>query len=326
MTVLVTGGTGFIGSHVVEHLLERGEYTRCLVRSAHRLRWLEGVEDIEIVEGDCTRPGTLVPALEGVDRVIHMAGATFAPSESAFFECNAAGTRNLVAACLRTGRVEQLVFLSSLAAAGPGSRERPVRESDPPRPLSTYGHSKLAAERYCLEASDRLSVRILRPAAVYGPRDTGFLPYFRLVKRGFLLELGAGEREISLCFVNDLARAVVTATDSHLDSGSVYFIADSEPYSWETVENLLCTRMGVKGRRIVVPGAVLKAAGVFGQAYGALTGQSVPINRARAAELLEKHWVCDTTAARRDLDYAPGINLKNGLYKAVLWYEQNNWL
>lgn len=138
--------------------------------------------------------------------------------------------------------------------------------------------------------------------------------------------MGTGKREISLCFVNDLAKAVVAATDSHLDSGSVYFVADSEPYSWDTVEKTLCARLGVRARRIVVPGIVLKAAGVIGQAYGALTGKSVPINRARTAELLEKHWVCDTTAARRDLGFPPGINLKNGLHKAVLWYEQNNWL
>jgi nucleoside-diphosphate-sugar epimerase len=152
------------------------------------------------------------------------------------------------------------------------------------------------------------------------------LPYFRLVKRGFLLELGRGRREVSLCYVNDVVRAIVAATDGHLDSGSVYFVADSEPYSWETVEKALCARLGVQGRRIIVPGVALKAAGVIGQAYGALTGKSVPINRARAAELLEKHWVCDTKAAQRDLDFPPGINLDNGLHKAVLWYEQNNWL
>lgn len=324
LITLVTGGTGFIGSHVTEALLSGGGRVRCLVRSPRRLRWLQGL-DIELVEGDCARPDTLGAALEGVDRVIHMAGATFAPSERAFFQSNAEGTANLVDACV-SGGVARLVFLSSLAAAGPGTRDNPVREGDPPRPLSAYGRSKLAAEQYCLDAASRLSVRILRPSAVYGPRDTAFLPYLRLIRRGFLLELGAGEREISLCFVNDLVGAIVTASDSHLDSGSVYFIADSEPYSWDTVENLLCARLGVRGRRIVIPGVVLKAAGVFGQAYGALTGKSVPINRARAAELLEKHWVCDTSAAQRDLGFPPGINLKNGLHKAVLWYEQNNWL
>lgn len=322
--ILVTGGTGFIGSHVVEALLARGERVRCLVRSAARLRWLRGL-DVEIVEGDCVHPETLGPALASVDRVIHAAGVTFAPSEAAFFRGNTEGTANLVAACTANG-VERLVFVSSLAAAGPGTSERPAVETDPPRPLSAYGRSKLAAEGICLEASSRLSVRILRPAAVYGPRDEAFLPYFRLVKRGFLLELGRGRREVSLCYVNDVVRAIVAATDGHLDSGSVYFVADSEPYSWETVEKVLCARLGVKGRRIIVPGVALKAAGVIGQAYGALTGKSVPINRARAAELLEKHWVCNTKAAQRDLDFPPGINLDNGLHKAVLWYEQNNWL
>lgn len=325
MTVLVTGGTGFIGSHLVEALLARGDDVRCLVRSPDHPRWL-ACHDIDLVAGDCLRPESLAPALAGVDRVIHAAGSTFAPTQAAFFNYNAIATKNLLDACLASGGVERFVMVSSQAAAGPGTRATPVRETDPPRPLTPYGRSKLAAERHCQAATDRLSVRILRPSAVYGPRDTAFLPYFRLVKRGFLIEFGAGKREISLCFVNDLVEGIVAVTDSHLESGSVYFVADSEPYSWETVEVLLCAQWGVRGRRIVVPGMVLKAAGVIGQVYGALTQQAVPINRARAAELLEKHWVCDTTAAQRDLGFSPGINLENGLHKAVRWYEQNNWL
>lgn len=325
MTVLVTGGTGFVGSHLVEALLARGEAVRCLVRSPRRLRWLAGL-DADIVAGDCTRPETLGPALRGVDCVIHLAGTTFAPTEGAYFEHNAGGTKNLLDACLASGAVERFVMVSSQAAAGPGTRRRPARETDTPRPLTAYGRSKLAAERHCLNAANRLSVGILRPSAVYGPRDTAFLPYFRLVKRGFLIEFGSGEREISLCFVNDLVEGIVTVADSHLESGSVYFVADSEPYSWGTVEKLLCAQWGVRGRRIVVPGLALKMAGAIGQAYGALTRRAVPINRARAAEVLEKHWVCDTTAAQRDLGFSPGINLENGLHKAVRWYEQNNWL
>jgi len=326
MSVLVTGGTGFIGSHLVEALLARGEKVRCLVRSKRKPRWL-GAMAVELVEGDCARPETLRAAVEGVEYVIHGAGCTFAPTEAAFFEVNAGGTRNLLDACLAADTVERFVLLSSQAAAGPGSRERPVRETDSPRPLSAYGRSKLEAERACLGEVDRLSVRILRPSAVYGPRDAGFLPLFRLVKRGFLLELGRGEREISLCSVNDLVACVVQATyNGHLDSGSVYFVADSEPYSWGTVERQLCAALGVSARRIIVPGMVLRMAGVVGQVYGAVTGQAVPVSRARAAEMLEKHWVCDPAAAGRDLGFSPGTNLENGLQQAVRWYEQNNWL
>lgn len=325
MTVLVTGGTGFIGSHLVEALLGRGERVRCLVRSPRKLRWLAGL-DVDIVTGDCTRPETLGPAVAGVDRVIHLAGTTFAPTEAAFFDYNAAGTRNLLEACVASGGVGRFVMVSSQAAAGPGTRTRPARETDEPRPLTAYGRSKLAAEKHCLDVAGRLSVGILRPSAVYGPRDTAFLPYFRLVKRGFLIELGTGKREISLCYVNDLVAGIVGVADSHLESGSVYFIADSKPYSWDYVEELLCAEWGVKGRRIVVPGLVLKTAGAIGQAYGALTRKSVPINRARAAELLEKNWVCDSSAAQRDLGLSSGTNLENGLHMAVRWYEQNNWL
>lgn len=325
MKILVTGGTGFIGSHVVEALAGRGHDVRCLVRSLDRPGWLAGL-DVETTEGDCTRPETLPTALRGVNRVVHVAGATFAPSRAAFFRVNTEGTRNLVDACVAAGDVERFVLVSSQAAAGPGGVGRPVQEADPPRPITPYGESKLAAERVCLSEAGRLPALIVRPAAVYGPRDRAFLPVFRLARRGILLELGFGERVVSLCYVGDLARAIVVATDSHFVSGSVYFVADSEPYAWGNVEKRLCAHWGVTGHRLVIPGIVLKTAGVIGQAYGALTGKSTPINRARAAELLEKHWVCDSTAAQRDLDFPPGINLENGLQKAVRWYEQNNWL
>ena len=261
-----------------------------------------------------------------MDRVIHAAGATWAATGKDFFTHNAQGTKNLLDACLKQQTMERFVLISSLAAAGPGTRLNPAVETAEPKPISPYGMSKLAAEKCCEAVSDRLSTVILRPSAVYGPRDTGFLPYFQLVRRGFLIEFGSGTRELSLCHVDDLVSMIVNATNGYLASGSVYFVADSEPYSWGEVESILCAAFGVKGRHIVVPEWVLKTAGVIGQAFGAVSGRTVKISRARAAELIEKHWVCDSTAAQHDLGLIPGTKLENGLLQAVRWYEQNNWL
>lgn len=295
------------------------------MRSDKNLKWLQGL-NVDIVVGDCTRRKDLDAALTGVRKVIHVAGITWATRARDFFLHNSEATGCLVDACIASGQVERLILVSSQAAAGPGTREHPRTEAMAAHPITVYGRSKLEAESRCLQAADRLSVIILRPSAVYGPRDTAFLPYFRLVKRGFLLEFGSGPRELSLCYVDDLVTVIVKVIDSHLASGSVYFVADSEPYVWNQVESATCTQMGVVAKRIVVPGMALKTAGVIGQVFGLLSGRPMMLNRARVAELLEKNWVCDSAAIRRDLGFASGMNLENGLQKAVRWYEQNNWL
>jgi nucleoside-diphosphate-sugar epimerase len=326
MTDLVTGASGFIGSHLVEALLAQGRSVRCLVRDRRRLRWLQGLP-VEIIEGDCARPDTLDVVAGGVERVFHVAGATWAATAAEFYRQNATGTLNLLQACAAAAPgLERFVLVSSQAASGPATAGRAVREHDPPRPISVYGESKLAAERYVRQFSARLPVTILRPSAVYGPRDRSFLGYFRLVRRGFLLEFGAGERHLSLCHVTDLVAGILRAADSQPASGSVYFVADSEPYSWREVEQVLCDTLGVDARRLTLPRWLLHALGALGQGVGAVSRVPVQLNRARAAELLERRWTCDTGLARRELGYASKTTLRAGLQQSVRWYEQQNWL
>ena len=164
MEVLVTGGTGFIGSHLVEALLEEDYIVRCLVRSKHKLRWLKDLP-VQLYEGDCTEPNTLMPAVEGATWVIHTAGLTNANSREAFIQQNAEGTKNLIDACIRySPDIKRFVFLSSQAAAGPSNGKDPTREEDPPSPITAYGQSKLEAE-FAVVAEKRSGFR----RRYYGP-------------------------------------------------------------------------------------------------------------------------------------------------------------
>jgi nucleoside-diphosphate-sugar epimerase len=326
MTDLVTGASGFIGSHLVEALVSQRRPVRCLVRDRQRLRWLAG-QPVEIVEGDCARRETLTEATYGVDRVFHIAGASWAATATEFYRQNATGTRNLLQACASNApQLRRFVLVSSQAASGPASGRGTVGENDPPRPVSAYGESKLAAERYAQQYRDRIPITIIRPSTVYGPRDRAFLPYFRLVRRGFLLEFGAGARDVSLCHVSDLVAGLMQAADSQSASGSVYFVADSEPYSWQRVEEMVCGILGVSAKRLILPGWMLYVIGSLGQVFSAVSRVPVQLNRARAAELLERRWVCDTSLARRELGYESRTTLEAGLRQLVRWYEQENWL
>ena len=324
---LVTGGTGFIGSHLVDTLLSEGVKVRCLVRSRQNLRWLKG-KDIELIDGDCTAAATLDDAVKDMDLVFHAAGALWAVREEDYFRHNVEGTKNVLAACKRScPGLRRFIQVSSQAAAGPSPTDKAISESDPANPITPYGASKLAAEKAVLACKEYFPVVILRPCAVYGPRDTGFLAYFRLVQRGFLVEFGPEkDRTTSLCHVNDVVRGVIGAADSQVASGSVYFLADSQPYAWLEVEGTLERLLGVKAKRLKIPSWILILLGTLGQVYGRITGKSVMLNRARVAELMAQHWGCDASRARREFDFTPEINLNDGLLDVIRWYKKEQWL
>jgi len=333
MKVLVTGGSGFIGSHLVERLRADGVQVRCLLRDPSRPGWLKSVQqdkaspDLEIVTGDCTRPETLGPAVAGVDRVYHSAGVNWAADSTDYFLQNAGGTRNLVQACVEFApNLSRFVYISSLAASGPARKTEAVLDGDPLRPMSPYGASKAAAEFHVLAARRDLPVTVLRPAAVYGPRDRGFLQYFRLVKRGFLVEFGPVRRRVSICHVADLVDAIVAAGNSQSGSGAVYFVASPEPCYWSEVEAILSQALGVNARRLRIPQWILRVTGEIAQRYAGITGKPVELSAARAAELAEPNWVCGVTKLQHELGITPSTHLEQGLRQAVRWYQQQKWL
>lgn len=326
MIALVTGATGFVGRHLVERLQAEGYRVRCLVRSVSRPHWLRSA-DVEIVRADCTRSETLADAVRGADLVFHAASVTWAPRRAAYFQTNAVGTHNLLQACAaHAPSLKRFVFVSSQAAAGPSPADRGLNESDVARPISAYGESKLLAERHVSAFRDRFPCVIARPSAVYGPRDNNFLPYLRLAKRGLLLEFGAGDRVVSLCHVQDLVAGLLAAVDGQGPSGSVYFLADPQPYGWRDVERTVCRALGVDARRLVMPKWSVQALAAVGQVYGAIANRPVQLNAVRVAELLAKTWVCDVTKAQQELGFESRTEMAEGLPQLIRWYQQQHWL
>ncbi len=326
MLVLVTGATGFLGSHLVERLIAAGHQVRCLVRSTERLGWLSGL-DVSLYRGDCSRPDTLAPAVRGVRTVYHLAGVTWAVRRTEYFAVNAAGTHNLLQACAQQSAPRlRFVFVSSQAAAGPARGGVAVREAHRPRPISPYGASKLLAERHVAAYADRLHCVILRPSTVYGPRDTNLLPYMRLAQRGFLIEFGRGDRVVSLCHIQDIVDGIVRAAVGQVPSGSVYFLADPVPYAWREVENAVRQGLGIDARQVMVPKWCTSGAASLAQLYGMAAGKPVKGNAARLAELLEKQWICDVSRAANELDFRPRIRLDHGFNQLIRWYRQQHWI
>ena len=326
MKILVTGGTGFIGSHLVEALLKRGDHVRCLLRKVGDLKWLKGLP-IETAYGDCSDEPSLREAVKEVDQVIHLAGITKAVKEKTYFEINALGTKNLIQACLDNNpRIRKFIYLSSQAAAGPCRNGNKKKESDQCEPISPYGQSKRMGEELALAHAQELPFLILRPCAVYGPRERDIYTFFKLVSKKVKPCLFGEDQHISLCYVDDIVQAILLGTRSQEPSGEIFFLSDGQDYRLEEVGDIMAQAMGINPICIRVPAWVITGMASFSEYFSKLSGKPPLLNRGKVEEVVQKNWVCDITKAKTALGFQPKISLLEGAKLTFEWYKKENWL
>jgi len=327
MKALVTGARGFIGSQLVETLIAQGAEVHCLLRTRrHATNWLSGLE-CKILAGDLTDRSSLSTVWQEFDYVFHLAGLTKALDPAQFDRVNTAGTENLLAAVAQhAGPLKMFVFVSSLAAAGPSRSGRPLVETDPPQPVSRYGQSKLAAERICLKYADSMPLTIVRPPAVYGPRDADVLTYFRYARRGLRPVIGKEERTASFIFVKDLVDGILLAAQKPAAAGRTYFLSDGQPHTWDELGSVIASVMGMSVRKIVLPLSLAFLAAAGADAMSRMTRKPSIINLDKYRELKMPHWVCSSARATAELGFRPRYTLKQGLFETATWYKQHGWL
>ncbi len=323
--ILVTGGTGFVGSHVVERLVAAGARVRCLVRASSSLRYLPR-EGVELVQGDLAAGTGIEAAVEGADVVAHVGGVTKALSEDAFYRGNLRATENLLHACKRQGdSVRRFVHVSSLAAIGPSPDGAPLDEDAAPHPLTWYGRSKLAAEGAVRASTLAGRAVILRPPVVYGPRDTDVFEVFRSVARGMMLRIGRDESYFSYIHVKDLAEAMWLAVSSESGAGRTYFVANPEPVSWSEFAQIAASIMGHRVRTVGVPAPLANLAGWCAEGVSRLGGKPGIVSRQKIIEARCRYWTCDATRARLELGFEATRSLREGLEETLAWYKDSKW-
>jgi dihydroflavonol-4-reductase len=326
LKVLVTGATGFIGSHLVEALIQRGVQVRCLVRTKGRLGWVKD-SPVEFVLGNCRDKNSLKQAVKDVEQVFHLAGVTAAVEGKTYYEINAMGTQNLVQACIdHNSRLKKFIYLSSQAAAGPCLNGGKKKESDPCRPVSTYGKSKLLGEKTAFSRAHELPLVILRPCSVYGPRDKGFYALFKCLSMGIKPCLSGHDQYISMCHVQDIVRAILLAANTQTATGEIFFLSDGQDYRMEEIGDIFAQAMGIRALPFHLPRQMLFGMAFLAECFSRASGKPFIMSRGKAKEMIQKNWLCDITKARMGLGFEPEISLAHGATLTVAWYKKEKWL
>jgi nucleoside-diphosphate-sugar epimerase len=324
-TAFVTGGTGFIGSHLVEQLLVDGyEEVRCLIRRDPK--WLRGM-NIVPVPGTLENRETLVRGCADADIVYHIAGVTRAPTWETFHKANIEGTRRLLDVLTAIDAPpRRTVVTSSLAVIGTGTVGM-ADESTPMQPVSKYGRSKAEMERVIRTYQPQLPVTIVRPSAVYGPRDTDIYTFFKAINYGVCPIVGNPERpQISLVHARDLARGIIGAAHAPEAAGNTYFLSSERPYAWAEIKNAACHALDRSAITVPVPRRAVSWLGAAAEFAGRLTRTYPAFNREKAREILDACKMCSVDNAREDFDYHQQLSLDDGIANTTAWYEREDWL
>jgi nucleoside-diphosphate-sugar epimerase len=318
----VTGGTGFVGAHLVEALRARGDAVTCLVRDAAKVRGL-GWNDVRTVEGDLDTPAALREGCAGAEIVFHVAGRISARNLREFFAVNRDGTaRVLESATARPP--SRFVFVSSLSVGGPTVPGQPIDETRAPMPVTDYGRSKLAAEQLVRAAPFPWS--IVRPPVVYGERDRETLRIFRLARAGWGPVIGDGTQELSIVYAGDLAAALIAAAVTPAAAGGVYYASHPAVTSSRGLVEAVGRALGTRPRVVPLPRALAQIALWAVGSLAHLAGRATVLSADKANEFLAPAWTCRADALARDAGWRAKTDLEPGLARTAAWYRAEGWL
>jgi nucleoside-diphosphate-sugar epimerase len=324
---LVTGGSGFLGSHLVEALVTRGENVRVLVRPTGQLAHLQSL-GVELAYGDLADARSLRTAARDIDRVYHCAAlaADWGYGWETFRAINAAGTGNLLEAAAEAG-VSRFIYVSTSDVYG--YPDYPADETAPYRLRGwPYGDTKIEAERlvWAFYRTHGLPVTVVRPVSIYGPRSKSFvLEIVELLKKGSLVHIGRPGKPAGLAYVANVVDVLLRAADSEQSVGQAYNASDGSDISWRQYVERLARIVGVPSPRLVVPHRPAYLAGwLMERAYGALRIDTRPLLTRMAVELWSTDQGFPIEKARRELGYEPQVGFDEGMRRVEAWLREVN--
>ncbi|HEY9846685.1 MAG TPA: NAD-dependent epimerase/dehydratase family protein [Candidatus Caenarcaniphilales bacterium] len=325
-SVLVTGATGFVASHLISTFHQKGWQVKAALRSSNptfndALPWVKSV-----VVGSIHSHTQWHHALKGVDTVVHLAarahilGDQATDSEAEYLEVNTYGTANLVEQSIQAG-VKHFLFMSSVGAMTMTSNQ-PLTENSLCQPDTPYGRSKLQAEQLLinLAAQSSMSWTILRSPLIYGPRNPGNMErLIKLIQRGWPLPLGLVKNQRSLIYVGNLVDAIALILHHPQAVNQVFLISDTQSLSTPELIRKIANILNCSCYLLPLPPSFMRIAGSLGDAVEQRIHRSLPLNRQIVQRLLGS-LVVDSTHLQKTLGWQPPFTIDQGLYQTLkLW-------
>lgn len=323
---VVTGASGFVGSHLVDYLLTKNIEVRCIVRGSSNLRWLEE-KNVKIFKCGLFDKEGLREAFKNVNFIFHIAGVVKAKTEEDYFRGNVKATKILLEVAAEVkDQINRFVVVSSQTVSGPAQNGIPVTEEMEPKPMTTYARSKLKQEQVALEYKDIFPITICRAPAIYGERDTEIFIYFQVFNRGLTTMIGFDKKELSLLHVADLAEGLYLAAISEKANGQIYFISSEKFYTWNEVGAITSKVLNKKAIRIRIPHFLVFIIAAIAQFFAKFTSKPATLNIEKAKDLIQRYWICDTSKAMRELGYRQKISVEEGIKRTCEWYKKMKWI
>lgn len=325
--ILITGASGFIGGFLVEEGLRRGWEVTAAVRPTSDRTWLQDPH-IRFLELDFRNEADLKNKLAGAGRfdyIIHNAGSTRERDRKGYFANNFDNTKRFVDSLLANGQApDKFLYVSSLAAIGPTRYDQRLQPGQPPRPVTFYGESKLAAEEYLASLKD-FPWTAVQPTAVFGPREKGIYLAIKLAAQGWAFLIGTRPQQLSFIYVKDLVDLMYAALERGR-SGKRYLVTDGKAYSNAELGKAVGAVSGKRPFQVRIPLGVVRVVAGISEIVGKWRGEVPPLNREKMSELAAESWLCDMSETFGDLQFQPRYDLYSGMQETVQWYKSNRWL
>ncbi|MGH7273774.1 MAG: NAD-dependent epimerase/dehydratase family protein, partial [Nitrospiria bacterium] len=313
MKVLITGGTGFTGSHLARALVHSVQEVRVLARRPIRTTALNGLK-VDLIQGEIQDQAAVDRAVEGCDIVYHLAAnyRTAGVKDRLYHEVHIEGTRNVIEACRRY-KVQRLVHCSTVGVHG-HIKYPPATEEAPYNPGDLYQFTKMEAEKLVLKAikQEVLPAVVFRPGAIYGPGDVRFLKLFRAIAKRRFVMLGSGETYYHMTYIDDLVAGILLCGTRPEALGQVFILAGPEYTTLNRLVAIIAETLGVPVPRWSFPVGPLYAAGYLCELICKPLGIEPPLYR-RRIEFFKNSRAFDISKARKTLSYEPKVDLATGI-------------
>ncbi|MBM4170695.1 MAG: NAD(P)-dependent oxidoreductase [Ignavibacteria bacterium] len=323
---VVTGASGFVGSHLVDYLISKGHYVKCLLRKSSSKKWLEG-KPVEIVDCGLFDTESLSGVLRSADYLYHIAGVVKAKTYDEYLHGNVETTRILLDVLLKVNpKVKRVVIASSFTACGPSYESMTCNEETKEHPLTRYGKSKLEQELLAKQYMGQLPITIIRPPAVFGPRDTEIYLFFKTYKAGLMSLIGYNNKLLNLIYIDDLIVGLYLASINEKAAGQIYYIASEEMYTWPQIGDVIANAFGRKAFTIRIPHFIVYIVAAFAQFFSMFSSKAATFNIEKARDFVQQYWTCDVSKAKRELGFKESYSLEESMKLTIDWYREMKWL